>query len=78
MDDMPKQHRSASVARESLERIARSLDRSLSSFFDARGEMTREAETLALVTAFERIADSQARARCLAFVTAEADRTPPD
>lgn len=74
MDDMTKQPRTANAARESLERIARALDRPVSALFDANDSPTRETETLALVKAFERIADSQARARCIAFVAAEADR----
>ena len=33
----------------------------------------REVETLALIRAFERITDRQARARCIAFVNAQAE-----
>ena len=58
--------------RESLGRIAHALDRPVSALYDAGGEPTREAETLALVAAFDRITDSQVRAKCLAFINGEA------
>ena len=45
----------------------------MSTFFDETGSTTREAETLALVKAFERITDPQARTRCIAFIIAEAE-----
>ena len=60
--------------RESLGRIARALDRPVSALYDAGVEPTREAETLALVKAFDLITDRQARARCIAFLNAEAER----
>jgi hypothetical protein len=51
------------LLRESLERIARALDQPVSALYDADVQTAHEAETLALVKAFERIPDSQARAR---------------
>ena len=62
-------------ARTSLERIARTLDEPLSSFFTPNEHESRHAETLAIVRAFDRIKDPQVRARCLLYVTAEADRS---
>lgn len=64
-----------SIARASLERIARTLDEPVTTFFAPGEHESRDAETLALVRAFDRIKDPQARARCLSFVTAEADRS---
>ena len=61
------------IMRERLERVARSLDRPVSAFFDADVATTREAETLALVRVFDLIADQQTRARCIAFVSAQAE-----
>ena len=69
---MTQKRRDPQATRENLERIARSLDQPVSAFFDETGSTTREAETLALVKAFERILDHQARTRCLAFIIAEA------
>ena len=71
MDEMLKPPLDAAT-RESLERIAHPLDKSVLALFSIEGESTREDETLALVKAFERITHKQARARCLAFVYAQA------
>lgn len=62
-------------ARASLERIAQTLDKPLSSFFTSSEHESRHAETLAIVRAFDRIKNPQVRARCLLYVTAEADRS---
>ncbi|WP_210246744.1 hypothetical protein, partial [Methylobacterium sp. WL119] len=71
---MPQQPRDLADVRESLERIARALDQPVVALFDAEELNARTAETLALTRAFDTIDDRQARARCLAFVTAEAER----
>ena len=70
---MTQKRRDPQATRENLERIARSLDQPVSVFFDETVSTTREAETLALVKAFERITDHQARTRCIAFILAEAE-----
>lgn len=72
---MKKPDVNQSVARASLERIARTLDEPVSTFFMPSEHESRDAETLAIVRAFDRIKDPKARARCLSFVTAEADRS---
>ncbi|MCJ2007569.1 hypothetical protein [Methylobacterium sp. J-092] len=72
---MKKPDAHLSIARASLERIAQTLDEPVSTFFTGGEPESREVETLALVRAFDRIRDPQARARCLTFVTAEADRS---
>lgn len=71
---MTETPRDLTAIRESLERIARSLGQPVSAFFDEQGTPTRDAETLVLLKAFDLISDRQARARCIAFVDAEAAR----
>lgn len=71
---MSRQPRDLADIRESLERIARALDQPVVALFDAEELNARAAETLTLTRAFDTIDDRQARARCLAFVTAEAER----
>lgn len=70
---MSKAPRDLTTVRESLERIARSLGQPVTALFDGDGSAMREVETLALIRAFERITDRQARARCIAFVNAQAE-----
>ena len=70
---MEKTPRDSIIVRESLERIARSLDQPVSAFFEGGGSAKRETETLALVRAFDLITDREVRARCIAFISAEAD-----
>ena len=65
------------TVRDNLERIARSLNQPVSALFDEGGSALRETETLALVRAFDLLTDRQARARCIAFVSAEVEREPP-
>lgn len=71
---MSKKSRELKITSENLERIARALDQNVSVFYDTERQTTREGETLALVTDFDRITDSQVRAKCIAFFKAEAVR----
>ena len=75
---MAKRPRDVVDIRESLERIARALDQPVATLFDVENLSARAAEALALARAFDTIDDRQARARCLAFVTSEAERERPD
>ena len=70
---MSRERPGPTIVRESLERVARSLDRPVAAFFDADVATTREAETLALVRAFDLITDQQIRARCIAFLRSQAE-----
>lgn len=72
---MKKTAADQSVARASLERIARTLDEPVRTFFAAGDHESRDAETLAIIRAFDRVKDPQARVRCLTFVMAEAERS---
>lgn len=71
---MARNARDAVDIRESLERIARALDQPVAVLLNAENLDARVVEALALARAFDAIGDRQARARCLAFVTAEAKR----
>ncbi|TXN02795.1 hypothetical protein FV222_09180 [Methylobacterium sp. WL103] len=71
---MSEKPRELKITSENLERIARALDQNVSVFYVTEYQTTREGEMLALVTDFDRITDSQVRAKCIAFVKAEAVR----
>lgn len=71
---MSKIPRDPATVRDSLELIASALKQPVAALFDEGGSALRETETLVLVRAFESITDRPARARCVAFIEAEAER----
>jgi len=58
----------------SLKRIADALGMDPTMFYSACGEPQVVRDTLALLSAFERIKDVDDRRRCLEFITAVAER----
>ncbi|MCJ2041670.1 hypothetical protein MKK70_23345 [Methylobacterium sp. E-041] len=58
-----------------LERIAHELGLTIGDLYGPADPHSRHSETRALVEAFDRIIAIEARARCIAFVTAEADKS---
>ena len=61
---MSKTPRDPAIVRDNLERIARALNQPVTALFGEGGSALREAETLALVQAFDTIANPQSRAHC--------------